>query len=283
VVWDLRRPSALPARRSELGHAHPVYALALRDDAPAAAAAAGFASSGLVTASTDGMVCEWSLDQLLKPATAAVLRFASASASAPKGLGLGGGLGRSHEVPAAVSALSLVRGAQALASSGSDGSGSGGAASQPWYALVGAESGDLCLAPLQAFDGVAGAAAGAASAGQPPWQRACAHYGMVTAAKAHPHGRPLALSAGADWTTRLWCSRALSVFCLLFLAPARSFCLAACSSSLSVCLSLALTVVGISLARWWLQVGGSPRASAPLQARAAGAVGGTGGCLWPRR
>jgi hypothetical protein len=216
VVWDLRRPSALPARRSELGHAHPVYALALRGDAPAAADAAGIvgssgASGWLVTASTDGMVCEWSLDQLWKPATAAVLRFASASASAPKGLGssggggLGGGFGRSHTAPAAVSALSLVRGAQALAGSGSgsDGGGGGGA-SRPWYALVGAESGDLCLAPLQASDDVAGAAAGAAPAGQPPWQRACAHYGMVTAAKAHPHGRPLALSAGADWTTRLW-------------------------------------------------------------------------------
>jgi len=229
-VWDLRRPSALPARRSELGfgHSHPIYALALRNDQHSAVAASTTnANSGhshrgggtateeyLVTASTDGLICEWSLDQLLKPSSSSILRFSSSSSSSSSSKSFHSG---NSAVPAAITALNLVRGAVASTAKNSSGSNSTAESrSHPAYALVGAESGELCLTPLlsahetaMAAAAVGGSAApttatGAPSNGQMPWQRVRAHYGMVTSVKAHPQGRALALSAGADWSIRLW-------------------------------------------------------------------------------
>lgn len=237
----MRRPSALPARRSELGfgHSHPIYTLALRNDqhhhsAVAAVTTAnssnsqrGGVSGGgatneyLVTASTDGLICEWSLDQLLKPRNSSFLRFSASSSSSSSSKSFNSG--NSNAVPAAITALNLVHGAPSAAnsttSSSSGSSGTSDSSAHPAYALVGAESGELCLTPLlSARDNAmtvaaanGGAASTAASAlspsspnGQMPWQRVRAHYGMVTSVKAHPQGKALALSAGADWSIRLW-------------------------------------------------------------------------------
>lgn len=55
VKWDIRTPSA-PVDRSDVlgGHTQPVYSMILRDGV-------------LVTASTDGCICEWLVDDLKSP------------------------------------------------------------------------------------------------------------------------------------------------------------------------------------------------------------------------
>jgi hypothetical protein len=149
---------------------------------------------------------------LLKPSSSSILRFSSSSSSSSSSKSFHSG---NSAVPAAITALNLVRGAVASTANNSSGS-TAESRSHPAYALVGAESGELCLTPLlsahetaMAAAAVGGSAApttatGAPSNGQMPWQRVRAHYGMVTSVKAHPQGRALALSAGADWSIRLW-------------------------------------------------------------------------------
>jgi hypothetical protein len=150
---------------------------------------------------------------LLKPSSSSILRFSSSSSSSSSSKSFHSG---NSAVPAAITALNLVRGAAAAAKNSSGSNSTAESRSHPAYALVGAESGELCLTPLlsahetaMAAAAVGGSAApttatGAPSNGQMPWQRVRAHYGMVTSVKAHPQGRALALSAGADWSIRLW-------------------------------------------------------------------------------
>jgi hypothetical protein len=233
VVWDTRKPSSLPVRRTGLGggegHTHPVYALAARPPplvtspsseeeegdnllaggaasaSVSAAASSGASSSSssassssshpsthgssssssahgwtLVSASSDGLVCEWDPAALLSPterlqlaylpspaaaaaeAARAKLTLTSANPTGATGAAAGAVEQQHGPLPVSVASLGLLRGMAAPAppsstlplgssSSSSNDSGDSSSSSSSLFCdavCVGAESGDLFLAPL---------------------------------------------------------------------------------------------------------------------------------------
>lgn len=123
VVWDVRASSNLPVRRTALGgtHTHPVYSLASRRDT--------HNSWSLVTASSDGLLCEFDSRNLLEPTQRMPLSFSQPNTSSA--------------LPVSVSCLGLCSG-----SSGSQGGGQPSESSLFDVALVGSESGDVFTAKI---------------------------------------------------------------------------------------------------------------------------------------
>jgi dynein intermediate chain len=78
LLWDMRAKS-LPVQRSNLagrGHKHPVFCMADADPA-GAATTSGTGSHEIISASTDGMVCQWDLSRLSDPISASSVSFPS--------------------------------------------------------------------------------------------------------------------------------------------------------------------------------------------------------------
>jgi dynein intermediate chain, cytosolic len=111
-VWDVRSSSSLPVRRTALGgncHTHPVYSMTYRRE---------HSGWSLVTASSDGKVCEFDPRNLLSPKQTLPLSFLNDS---------------SEHMPISVSCMSLC-------SSNVEGLAD--------VALVGTESGDVFAAQI---------------------------------------------------------------------------------------------------------------------------------------
>lgn len=193
VVWDVRASSSLPVRRTALGgqsHSHPIYSMSSRRD---------HSGWSLVTASSDGLICEFDPRNLLEPTLRMPLSFGEKT---PPSL------------PVSVSCLSMC---SSLEEGLSD------------VALVGTESGDVFMAKIDASH------TSALKKVRTPFV-ACicmcllstrmlsikddrgqlsesdrlgeGHHGLVTGISVHPlmHGKRhrLAISSGVDWSTKLW-------------------------------------------------------------------------------
>jgi len=168
VVWDLRAKS-LPVQRSQLSakcHNHPVYSL-------------GFDTGNaqrLVTASTDGRVCFWNLNQLIEPTDSFTMKSSKAPGSQEDKEHEDGG---KNSPPIAVSSFAITR-------VGSDNSND---------IVVGSESGHLYRTQMHLRDttNVVHEFKG--------------HFGLVTALDFNTltsKKNRLLLSTGVDWCTKLW-------------------------------------------------------------------------------
>ena len=118
VLWDTRAKAA-PVQRtvlSEHGHTHPIFSLSVVGSQNA---------HSLVTASTDGKLCEWSLANLVRPSSAMQLAHTPAPLKKAGGGGGGGGGGDVGGGGSADGSSGAPSSAAASSSSGS-GSGSGG-------------------------------------------------------------------------------------------------------------------------------------------------------------
>ena len=202
--WDTRQQHRqLPYQKTELSsdsHAHPIYSMAIRG------------SSGnnhsLVTASTDGLMCEWSLAQLFRPSKRSQLKYEerikrgegledvriTALEVAPRlPVLLSISLPHSHHVPPSLPQLGPMtthkfQGREAQHS-----------------AIVGSESGHIYVADLDPRTDQRSGMQGKQSV----QGRIDGHIGMITSMSYNPyrHHNPskgLLLTAGVDWTTRLW-------------------------------------------------------------------------------
>jgi WD40 repeat protein len=265
VLWDTRKPSSLPVRRTAHGgesHTHPVYCMAQRSSSgglaaynPADHAPGSFGlgvevfgrgatkkdgpsfsqsnqATTLVTASTDGVLSEWSMDNLLHPSERVVLRYKETGTKC-------GALGNSSvggQFPVPISAFGLVSGSSVANRDIFTSSASSSALKSRCcdYVFVGAESGDLCIAEL---GGAYSSVLKKETRGLLPASQRIgrAHYGMVTSLNVHPDNcfpskkggldeddsddlfgssslcgdscskyHHLVLTVGMDWSTCLW-------------------------------------------------------------------------------
>ena len=172
VLWDTRKPSSLPVRRTAMAArvTHPVYCMAQRSSSgglaaynPADHAPGSFGlgvevfgrgatkkdgpsfsqsnqATTLVTASTDGVLSEWSMDNLLHPSERVVLRYKETGTKC-------GALGNSSvggQFPVPISAFGLVSGSSVANRDIFTSSASSSALKSRCcdYVFVGAESGD---------------------------------------------------------------------------------------------------------------------------------------------
>lgn len=188
VLWDTRSASSSPVQRSPLsskGHTHPVYSLSI----------VGTPSShSLVSASTDGRVCLWSLTQLSRPLADLQLQQVVV-----EGKSTAAALVSNKEV--AVSAMAFPAGAQAQALHGGDEDGGGAGGGGSGEVVVGAEDGCLYSALIHA---------NSQSGNAGTMKAVAAHHGLVTSVHFHPATGggaalgDLLLSSSVDWSTRLW-------------------------------------------------------------------------------
>jgi dynein intermediate chain, cytosolic len=161
-VWDLRHPNRHPSLQTSLGscqaHAHPILGLHV----------VGVPSShSLISLSSDGRMCAWSLDQLSQPQEVLALVH-PAGVNTPL-----------YGEEVMVSCAAIVP----------------GETSTLW---VGDEGGFLYR--VHRYDQAA------RKAGVQPQLLAGGHDALITGIHFHPHDRyqHLFLSSSADWTVRLW-------------------------------------------------------------------------------
>lgn len=257
VVWDTRTRSSLPERRSGMStkcHAHPVYSMVQRSNASRLALQASLNGQStdtfgytvddpdhfttLVTAATDGTVCEWNMDNIFEPINRLQLRFDASTRQLGRNPGSpkskGGGIHAQCGV--SISTLALV--GQDVGSSFSSLNPEGNRR-QSDYLCMGTETGDMFLAELGETYRSNGHID--QSGLLPPSQRvAGSHLGLITGMSLHPANdfklaqkraflserngeygnfassysgqhdsranryRHLLLTTGMDWTTRLW-------------------------------------------------------------------------------
>jgi dynein intermediate chain, cytosolic len=194
VVWDTRAKS-LPVQRTPLstsGHTHPVYSMAM---------VGSVNTHSLVTASSDGRVCLWNLNQLVQPAEVVEVRHdasgqqgePSSSLSSPRGSGRPVSISAfafdKEKVGPTLSLNSAAWGVPASANCSVLAWGQGAD-----ELVLGAESGHLYVAQLHKRPLVA--------------QQYEAHFGLVTSLHRHPSTSKILsswlLSSSVDWSMRLW-------------------------------------------------------------------------------
>lgn len=235
VLWDSRAGSA-PVQRalvSATGHTHPVYSASLVGTA---------AAHNLVTASTDGRMCVWTLDNLAEPIeTLELVSPAAVSApSTPAAAAAGGAPGtpatpgggafdppttpRAADSPAvstptrvtvAASGISLPVGATAVRFQQSETN----------AFLCGSESGDVWRGFRHgAHSGLHERFAGhSAPVTGLDWHPTIAAGSAGGAGGASSGSLPLFLSSSADWTVRLWHAKHGAAGALRTFETARDF------------------------------------------------------------
>lgn len=238
VLWDSRAGSA-PVQRalvSATGHAHPVYSVSLVGTA---------AAHNLVTVSTDGRMCVWTLDNLTEPietldlvspaTTAAPTPLAAAAApSTPMPAGVAASLLGTPSTPGGAAPLDTPTTPRDAAAAGTT------AATPRTSTLIGSGiSLPVGATSVRFQHGETNAFLCAAESGD-VWrgfrhgahsglhERFAGHSAPVTGLDWHPKiaaasSMPLFLTASADWTVRLWHAKHTSGGALRVFEAARDF------------------------------------------------------------
>lgn len=215
VLWDTRlNTSRRPVQRSGSSgkcHKHPVYSMCLarsgNNGGPSVASGRGN-DWVLITASTDGLLCHWDLENLSEPLSSTVV---NSSVIVPSVGGFGSGVEKSSS---SASTLPSSQSSEDLAMKGS-GSGSSLSLDRPISVsglvlgpeederklIIGSECGALFCFTLP-FKLSA------------PYSKTGAHFGMITSLSVNPSSLPsckhLLLTASVDWTIKLWHLQSLS-------------------------------------------------------------------------
>mmetsp|Transcript_13315 Transcript_13315/g.21810 ORF Transcript_13315/g.21810 Transcript_13315/m.21810 type:complete len:730 (+) Transcript_13315:72-2261(+) len=212
VLWDTRlNTSRRPTQRSGSSgkcHKHPVYSMCLarrgNNSGPSTTSSRGN-DWVLITASTDGLLCHWDLDNLAEPLSSTII---SSSVIVPSIGGLSSGGADKLTLPSSQSSEDLT-------SKGSGGSDSSFSLDRPISVsgmvlgpeederklIIGSECGALFCFTLPFKPNT-------------PYSKTGAHFGMITSLSVNPSTlsscKHLLLTASVDWTIKLWHLQSLS-------------------------------------------------------------------------
>ncbi|ETV97233.1 hypothetical protein, variant [Aphanomyces invadans] len=222
VLWDTRAKHT-PVQKTTLsaagGHTHPIYSMSVVGTKTC---------FSLVSASTDGRMCVWNMNQLHTPMDVLDLRVAGPSALSA-GVAAGGAAGsiaptaagRKMSVP--VTAMAFQRPSQNPTNAFAIGTGAVdmacGRRVRPCVLTI--ESGDLWGAHLDELHPSASQAKAREvlvnSVGGPTGS---SHFGPVTSMQYHPlvphHQDTLLLTSSVDWSCRLWSQKVTKLFRVCF-------------------------------------------------------------------
>ncbi|KAF0718288.1 Aste57867_1785 [Aphanomyces stellatus] len=184
VLWDTRAKHS-PVQKTTLsaagGHTHPIYSMSV----------VGTKSSfSLVSASTDGRMCVWNMNQLHTPMDVLDLRI-TGNVPAPSAAATSNGSATGRKMAVPVTAMAFQRPSQ-----------------NPTNAFaIGTESGDMWSAQLDELHPSTNASK-AREVVVNSLSRDQAHFGPITSMQYHPllpsHQDTLLLTSSVDWSCRLW-------------------------------------------------------------------------------